>query len=80
MRLNAERIALIVLSIVAVTFGVIQGGNSQATSTGQYSIFAAATPNTNGDVGMWLVDPKVKVMFCRFRIGSMTAVECFPQK
>jgi hypothetical protein len=76
--MRAERIALIVLSVVAVGFGAIQRSHGEGKKSG-IEITAGAAPAA-GHTTVWIIDTTEQTAtLCHFEIGK-DKVDCHPAK
>ena len=76
--MRAERIALIVLSVVAVSFGAIQSSHGDSKKSG-VEITAGGSPAA-GHTTVWIIDTAEQTAtLCHFEIGK-DKVDCHPAK
>jgi hypothetical protein len=72
--MSAERIALIVLSVVAVGFGVIQSSHGESKKLG-IEISEGVTP-ASGHTTVWIIDTAEQTAtLCHYEIGK-DKVDC----
>jgi hypothetical protein len=76
--MRAERIALIVLSVVAIGFGAIQSSHGESKKSG-IEITAGAVPAA-GQTTVWIIDTTEQTAtLCHFEIGK-DKVDCHAGK
>jgi hypothetical protein len=77
--MRAERIALIVLSVAAVGFGIIQSSHGDQVKKFGVNVSNGTVPGV-GHTTVWIVDPNEQTAtVCHFEIGK-DKVDCHPAK
>jgi hypothetical protein len=77
--MRAERIALIVLSVAAVGFGVIQSSHGDQVKKSGIDIQNGAVPGA-GHTTVWIIDPTEQMAtVCHYEIGK-DKVDCHAGK
>ena len=77
--MRAERIALIVLSVIAVGFGVIQSSQGDTAKKGGLDVTAGNVPAA-GHTSVWIIDPAEQTAtLCHFEVGK-DKVDCHAAK